>query len=214
MSFDMIKEFKIIDELNVQRMENTVSEMRELLEKLSSGEIPNENDYTPSDLKKFCISLIDGQRNNISGLKSGSWCLIPSNECMPSDARVYYVFYPTYIAVAILTRVLLDYPEIPKQIPNYEEVLRMGFKFATYRRLRGHGIGAESEMIEAMEILSFGKVIEYLSSNPDFCPELFQILRNIRKKLADALEKDATAGPWSEDYINAYEFVKRLSKEA
>ncbi len=209
----MLKTFGTAEKLDDSKMENTVNELAELLEKLSSGEIPNENDYTPSDLKKFCISLIDGQRNDISGLKSGSWCLIPSGECMPSDARVYYVFFPTYIAIAILTRVLLDYPEIPKQIPNYEEVLRRGFKFATYRRLRGHGIGARSEMIEAMEILSSGRVVEYLLSNPDFCPELLQILRDIRNELADALEKDVTTGPWGEDYIKAFEFVKGLPKE-
>ena len=210
----MLKTFRTDEKLDVKKMENTVNEMRELLEKLSSGEIPNENDYTQSDLKNFCISLINGQRNDISGLKSGSWCLAPSIEGMPGDARVYYVFFPTYIAIAILTRVLLDYPEIPKQIPNYEEVLRRGFKFATYRRLRGHGIGAGLEMIEAIEILSLGKVIRYLSSNPDFCPELLQIVRNIRKELADALEKDVTTGPWGEDYIKAFEFVKGLPKEA
>lgn len=210
----MLKTFKTVEKLNVKKMENTVNEMRELLEKLSSGEIPNENNYTPSDLKNFCISLINGQRNDISGLKSGSWCLAPSIEGMPGDARVYLVFFPTYIAISILTRVLLDYPGIPKQIPNYEEVLRRGFKFATYRRLQGHGIGAGLEMIEAIEILSLGKVIRYLSSNPEFCPELLQIVRNIRKELADALEKDVTTGPWGEDYIKAFEFVKGLPKEA
>ncbi|MHC1599728.1 MAG: hypothetical protein ACXQS5_02775 [Candidatus Methanospirareceae archaeon] len=204
----MIKEFKIIDELDVRGMENTVNEMRELLEKLSYGEMSNENDYTLSDLKNFCVSLIDGQRNDINGLKLGSWCLAPSVSGMPSDARVYLVFVPTYIAIAILTRVLLDYPEIPKQISNYEEVLRRGFKFATYRRLRGHGIGAGSEMIEAIEILSYGKVVEYLLSNPDFCPELLQILRDIRKELANALESGAVKGPWGEDYVKAFEFVK------
>ena len=210
----MLKTFRTDEKLDVSKMENTVNEMRELLEKLSSGEIPNENDYTPSDLKNFCISLIDGQRNDISGLKSGSWCLAPSIEGMPGDSRAYLVFFPTYIAIAILTRVLLDYPEIPKQIPNYEEVLRRGFKFATYRRLRGYGIAARFKMIKAMEILSSGKVVEYLLSNPDFCPELLQILRDIRKELADALEDDVTEGPWGEDYIKAFEFVKGLPKEA
>ena len=209
----MLKTFRTAEKLDVSKMENTVNELAELLEKLSSGEIPNENDYTLSDLKNFCMSLIDCQRNDISGLKSGSWCLAPSIEGMPGDARVYYVFFPTYIAIAILTRALLDYPEIPEQIPNYEEVLRRGFKFATYRRLRGHGIGAGLEMIDAMEILSSGKVVGYLLSNPDFCPELFQILRDIRKELADALEKDVTTGPWGEDYIKAFEFVKGLPKE-
>jgi len=205
----MIKEFRITDEVDVRKMEETVNAMRDLLEKLVSGEIPNEDTYTHSDLKDFCTSLINGQRNDDIGLsKSGSWCVAPSAKDFPSDARVYFVFFPTYIAISILTRVFVDYPEIPEQIPNYKEVLRKGFKFATYRRLRGHGIGAELEMIETMEILSSGNVTKYLASNPDFCPEMLQILKDIKEDLATALQKGVTVGPWGEDYIKALKFVE------
>ena len=43
--------------------------MRDLLEKLVSGEIPNEDTYTHSDLKDFCTSLIKGQRNDMVIMK-------------------------------------------------------------------------------------------------------------------------------------------------
>ncbi len=203
----MLKKFRIADEMDVVEMECIVDEMRDLLRKLASGEVPNDDDYTLSDLMNFCRSLIDGQRGEI-GVKSGSWCVAPSAKGMPSDARVYLVFFPTYIAVAILTRVLLDYPAIPKEIPEYGAALRRGFKFATYRGLLGHGIGAETEMIEALEILSLGKVMKYLSLNPDFCPEMFQILKEIKEELSDSLERGVTRGSWGEDYIKAFEFVK------
>jgi len=87
----MIKKFRIAAEVDTIKMENIVNEMRDLLEKLVSGEIPNEDTYTRSDL--------------------------------------YLAFFPTYIVISILTRVLSDYPEIPEQIPNYADVLRKGFKF-------------------------------------------------------------------------------------
>jgi len=189
-------------------MENIVNELRDLLEKLVSGEIPNEDTYTRSDLKDFCTSLIKGQRNDMGIMKPVSWCVAPSANNMPGDTRVYLAFFPTYIAVSILTRVLVDYPEIPEQIPNYEEVLRNGFKFATYRRLQGHGIGAESEMIEALEILSSGNVITYLASNPDFCPDLLQILKDIKEELSDALQRGVTDESWGDDYIKALTFVE------
>ncbi len=204
----MIKKFRITDEVDVRKMEDIVNEMRDLLEKLVSGEIPNDDTYTHSDLKDFCTSLINGQRNDMGLMKPGSWCVAPSANNMPSDARVYLAFFPTYIAISILTKVVVDYPEIPEQIPNYKEVLRKGFKFATYRRLRGHGIGAELEMIEAIEILSSGNVTKYLASNPDFCHELLHILKDIKEDLATALQKGVTAGPWSEDYIKALKFVE------
>ncbi|CAD6493028.1 MAG: hypothetical protein EMLJLAPB_00425 [Candidatus Argoarchaeum ethanivorans] len=203
----MIKKFRIAEDVDVVMMECIVDEMRDLLQKLVSGEVLNENNYVLSDLMDFCISLIDGQRGEI-GVKSGSWCVAPSAKGMPSDARVYLVFFPTYIAIAILTRVLLDYPEIPEELPEYGDVLRRGFKFATYRRLRGHGIGAETEMIEVLEILSSGGVMKYLSLNPDFCPELLQILKKIKEELSDALGRGVTSGSWGEDYVRAFEFVK------
>jgi len=155
-------------------MENIVNEMRGLLEKLVSGEIPNVDTYTRTDLKDFCTSLINGQRNDMGIMKSGSWCVAPSATNMPGDARVYLAFFPTYIAVSILTRVLVDYPEIPEQIPNYEEVLRNGFKFATYRGLQGHGIGARSEMIDALEILSSGNVINISNPIPTFARNCYR----------------------------------------
>ncbi|OEU53574.1 MAG: hypothetical protein BA871_15715 [Desulfuromonadales bacterium C00003096] len=204
----MIKKFGIAEEVDTIKMENIVNEMRDLLEKLVSGEIPNEDTYTRSDLKDFCTSLIKGQRNDMVIMKSGSWCVAPSATNMPSDARVYLAFFPTYIAISILTRVLSDYPEIPEQIPNYADVLRKGFTFATYRRLRGHGIGAESEMIEALEILSSGNAIKYLASNPNFCPELLWILRDIKEELVDALQRSVTKGSWGEDYVKALTFVE------
>ena len=115
----MIKKFRIAEDVDVVMMECIVDEMRDLLRKLVSGEVPNENNYVLSDLMDFCISLIDGQRGEI-GVKSGSWCVAPSAKGMPSDARVYLVFFPTYIAIAILTRVLLDYPEITGNYQSME----------------------------------------------------------------------------------------------
>ncbi len=82
----MIKKFRITDEVDVRKMEDIVNEMRDLLEKLVSGEIPNDDTYTHSDLKDFCTSLINGQRNDMGLMKPGSWCVAPSANNMPSDA--------------------------------------------------------------------------------------------------------------------------------
>ena len=133
----MIKRFWIAEEIDVRVMENIVNEMRGLLEKLVSGEIPNDGTYTRTDLKEFCTSLINGQRNDMRIMKSGSWCVAPATTNMPGDARVYLAL-----------------------------------------------------------------------SNPDFCPELLQILRDIKEDLADALQRGVTEGPWGEDYIKALTFVE------
>jgi len=212
----MIKIFRIGNKFDIKSMSQKVNDMKNLLEKIAIGEIPNESTYTLSDLKKFCKSLIRNQRNELKSIRPGSWCIVPTEiaeEGMPSDARVDFVFFPTYLAISILTRVLLDYPEVPKQIPNYYEVLRKGFIFATYRKLRGHGYNAESEMIEAIKILSLGKVPKYLALNPDFCPEMLQILKDIKKELTEALEKGETKGPWGEDYTEGFKSVVKILEE-
>lgn len=211
----MIKEFKIDEDFDTIKASQQVKKMKKILEKLASNEIPNESTYTKSDLTNFCKSLITNQRNDLKSIKPGSWCIVPTEvveEGMPSDARVDFIYFPTYIAISILTRVLIDYPEIAQQIPNYEEVLKKGYKFSTYRKLSGHGYDADLEMIEAIRILSMGKVPEFLASNPEFSPELFKVLKEIKRRLEISIRNGRTRGPWGQDYSEGFKEVIRMLK--
>jgi len=77
---------------------------------------------------------------------------------MPADARVDFVMFPTYIAVSILTLFKIRYPDKAKSMEGYDDALRLGYKFATHRRLKGHGYEAQYEKTRALRILDLGGV--------------------------------------------------------
>jgi len=182
-----------------------LEDMKDTLVAIDAGEIPNNIDYTISELLKYCQTIIDGQREELGVTKAGSWSVAPNDDSMPSDARVEFIFEPTYIAVSILCRVLLDHPWIAIQITGFVDSLKKGLKFCTYRELRGHGYEDIDGMLDALMILTMGKVPVLLEKSPDFCPELHLIFQSIEKYLSDALVSGKTLGAWGEDYTENYQ---------
>ena len=192
-------------------MQKAVDDMLELFNKFHSGEIPNEN-YTLDDLKKLCESLIEAQETMMvkdcdgNEIEVGYW-YVSTNPSMPSDASVDFLYFPTYIAISMLTKFMQRYPEIAKSIPNYMDTLKKGYRGASLRELRGHGFEALEDMIRALKILNTGGVIEYLSKNPDFSPELFNVLKSIKKlseyKIKNGIEKIS----WSELSLEEYKWI-------
>lgn len=178
---NMVREFKISTDADICEMHAISRGMRRLLSRFASGRIPSR-EYRVSDLKRFCESLVRGQRNDIRGFKPGSWCLAPTAE-MPEDARVEFVFFPTYLAVAILTLFRRRYPDFAREIQGFDKALLAGMQFCTYRGLEGHGYQTEKEKIDAFRTLLQGGVLEYLTENPSVCPELLRILRGIDERL-------------------------------
>lgn len=175
----MIREFKPCTKADIDEMDRKVRELREVLETLAGGGIPSPG-YTVDDLERLCASLVREQRNDIPRLVPGSWCVAPSIEDMDSDARVEFVFFPTYLAVAILTRALREHPELKERIPGYEKAIKEGLEFSTMRELMGHGYDARAEMIDAVTILAMGQVDRYLEDEPAVCPGLAKLLAEAR----------------------------------
>jgi len=195
----MTNNFRISSPLSVDEMLNLVQDMRDVLDALAHKEVPGD-EYTIDDLDRYCRSLIAGQRGSLGRTVPDSWSVAEHDDGMPADARVDFVFLPTYIAVATLTRVLVDDPTLAKSIPGLEDGLRRGMSFATHRRLEGHGYDATRGMIDAALIFAEGGVAEFLSDHPDFCPELLKVLRDLKQDLAKRISSGETAGVWGEEY--------------
>jgi hypothetical protein len=175
----MMKYFKTTEQPGVECMQEVVKEMEEVLDSLCYMKIPCE-DYTIDDLSKLCFSLVEGQRNDIEWLKPGSWCVaMPGCAKMPLDARVDFVMFPTYIAISILTFCINNFPTIKVSLEGKTDALKLGYTFATGMKLNGHGYDAEHERKRAIEILRKGGVIDHIALNPDFSPEMFQLVREL-----------------------------------
>lgn len=200
----MIKEFQYSDIVDISRMTDIIESMQELLEALDEGMVPSSPDYSEDDLKGYLTSLVKGQRDFLGSTGPGSWAVAPNDDDMVSDARVDFIFRPTYIATATLTRSLREYPLIALGISGYRTALQTGMKFCSYRGLMGHGYEAEAGAIDALRVLSLGKVPWLLHRHPDFCPELKNALDEVARDMAQRLSDGDTSGVWGEDYSDGF----------
>ena len=199
----MIKRFQHFDHVDIPTMQGLINAMMEVLELLDEGEIPN-SDYDIHDLENYLESLVKGQRGSLGRTKSGSWGVVPNDAGMDSDARVDFIFRPTYIAVATLGRALCEVPLLAIAIPGYAEALRSGMQFCSYRNLRGSGYEADEGAIDALRTLSLGKVPWLLHRNPEASPELKEAIEQVAEDMAHRLEHRSAVGVWGEDFSEGF----------
>jgi hypothetical protein len=204
--------------VNKEPFSRTINEMTLIVERMAlvlesrhSGDIPGKN-FSERLLVKLCESFVDGQVKGRADI-AGSWSVLPEGVEAPSDARVDFVYKPTYLAISILTEVMVAYPDIVEGIPNYRESLRDGYRFATLRKLSGHGFDAIGDMIETIIMFRKYGILSFLSENPDFSPEMHNLLREIRMELESRLQTGNVKGGWNVDFSNGYREIVEALKE-
>ena len=178
------RRFEIGDvaELGTGGLTRLVAGMQAVLEGLEARTLPDDRDYTCDDLGAYLRSLVKGQRGELSlgercgHVVAGSWGVNVDCDGMPGDCRVDFVFFPTYLAVATLSRCVLQFPLLAASVDGLVPALQSGLGFACGRRLEGHGYEADEEKQRALNLLHMGWVPLLLWQNPDFCPEMNALL--------------------------------------
>ncbi|UZE97291.1 hypothetical protein [Alkalimarinus alittae] len=130
---------------------------------------------TQAEVANYCRYLLSLQRGRVIKISPGSWGLTEDLAMPSSDARVEFIYFPTYIAVSTLVLAWQRYPELSDQLPDFKRQLRQGIKFMLGRRLRGSGYDADRLLVEAIEILALGKVFDFVKQQPTFFPKLTEI---------------------------------------
>lgn len=195
----MILEFKPIDKVKIDVFMEFNQELESILESIDDGTLFSEKKYSKDEFSSLLKSFVDGQRESLGRTKEGSWSIIPNDDDMPTDARIDFIFLPTYLVTAILSRVMIEHPDISDSIPNYTIALQKGMRFCSYRGLYGHGFEAEKGAAEALTILSMGKVPLILERDSDFCPELLNAIQNVTKEMQLRLMTNTAIGTWGEN---------------
>lgn len=200
----MITSFEYLDRVDIPAMLELIDLMEDVLESLDEGLIPNDSDYTREQLASYLASLVRGQRESLGRTIAGSWAVVPDDEGMDSDARVEFIFRPTYIATATLCRALCEYPLLALSIPGYQKALKSAMSFCSARGLRGHGYEADRGAIDALRILSLGKVPWLLNRDPEFSPALKMAIDEVANDMAARLLDGTAVGVWGEDYSEGF----------
>lgn len=203
----MLRRFKPLKTVDLQAFDKFNQDLYDVLDELDAGSIFSRETYSVSMFKQLLESLITGQRESLGRTKPGSWSIVPNDDGMDSDVRVDYILTPTYLVTAILGRTLCEYPLLALSIPGYEQALKKGMLFCSYRNLAGHGYDMERGMAKALSILALGKIPWLLERHKKFCPELYHAIcdatRQMKKMLDTGTAKDAWGGDLQEDFNDA-----------
>src|SRR5690625_4725281 len=134
-----------------------------------------------------------------SGGMRGSW-LIPEDPGMPADARVDFAYFPTYIAVAWLILARQRHPDILQQERRLDRAIKRGLRFATGRRLMGHGYDASRELLAAVRVLALGQVFSFVREKSEFAPQFMALIEEVEDWLVNHLPTETgwSATPVSE----------------
>ena len=187
----LLKEFPDVSAQNNRDL-NTIwdklpGRLYRTLEALHQKRIPNSQ-YSISDLEGFMKSLILGQKKPGRFIvRDGCWSLIGVDEGVPSDIRVELVFFPTYVAVSLMTLFWYRYPSRAAGLKAFQKTLHKGLHFAAARRLGGHGMEGYAQKIEALRILAMGEVfryvVEHVNEHP-LCRPLYDVLVDCKEDIA------------------------------
>lgn len=156
-----------------------------------------DNALSFDELVHYIESLVAGQVAWSKEKDQYAWLVAPDHN-MPSDARVDFLFRPTYIAVATLTLFRQRYPEEAKNIMDFDTVLRRGMAFSLLRGFSGHGCEGTLGTIDAMNIFAKGKVCSFLLDN-DICPPMLEALKDTVKELKACIADGMSKSTWNED---------------
>ena len=133
----------------------------------------DEGAMNDSDWQQSIRNILDFQRED------GSFSFL-SDYRIPSDARVQYLYRPSYACCQVLMRFLLNDGAVKGEgVARVKEALDRGLAFCCTRKLAGHGYDSLAEQMEdAILFAECGaQAIRYVY--PDIAPQFFQLLDEI-----------------------------------
>ena len=158
-----------------------LGEMKSMLYSLLVGSL------SEIDIIAYANQLLHAQRmGDDASCFFGSWRIIPGDDYLPVDARVDFVYTPTYVALAFLCSIKLDYPEAAEQLRDLDTSLKKGSMFAIGRNLSGSGYEGESGALKALIILEQGRVSKAIQNiEGEEVKHLIQLISSTKKHFFD-----------------------------
>ncbi len=188
------------DDVGIHRMVEIRKLWHENLESLiaeGSGSKPAWPVQELLEWVSYLILMQSGYRGDGINI-DGAWCLAEA-PAMPSDARVDFIYWPSYIALATLSWIHRNHPAVTAVIPAFESSLRRGLDFASGRNFGGHGYESDQERIAAIEVLAKGEVFSVVRAQPGFSWRFERAMNRAREALQRRLADNQGWGSIDED---------------
>ena len=117
---------------------------------------------------------------------------------IPSDARVDFCYWPTYLCTAILIKAFLT--DSKSFTPKAKLGLLKGLEASCAKNLRGHGYEAFKGQIDALNIFIKSGLNEFIDLYPGLCPQFSEMINKITSQFEEKLSNEDFLGPWGESY--------------
>ncbi|WP_458403772.1 gamma-glutamylcyclotransferase family protein [Methanobrevibacter sp.] len=127
----------------------------------------------------------------------GSFKLFDSYK-IPSDAKIDFIYMPTYICTAILMKAYLA--DTSGFGLKHKAGLLNGLKMSCTKNLWGHGFEGLKGQIKALNIFMKAGLKEFIDIHPGFCPEFTHMIANIASKYQKMENEGKVYGLWGESY--------------
>ncbi|MDR1540195.1 MAG: hypothetical protein LBU32_19780 [Clostridiales bacterium] len=129
---------------------------------------------------------------------------------MPSDARVDYFYFPSYIAVSFMARAKLEFGDKVANLPNFKSTLKKGMAGAASRSFLGHGYESYYGLLSCFEVFAIADMKRFVDLFPKICPiftsKFYWALDCIQQGLSGGILHDE----WDADYSSKAEEVLSL----
>ena len=150
------------NKVDIKFFEEQISKLRVDMHEITSGDI------SEGEALEYCICAFKAFEYCGNG-KLAMWPLDDPNK-MPGDARVDFVYIPTYIISGILMYSWMNYSSV-RNFPDLGRLLPKALDGCMGRNFRGHGYEAEEGFMETMKIFDECKVWKFVKEYPDINPE-------------------------------------------
>lgn len=189
-------------EVNISEFEAIVNNMRVDLERLCKG------DFDSKEINDYVAGLV----KEATPLKHRSDMLfwkLDEPENMPADARVDFVFTPTYIASAFIMKAALLTPELMND-DKIKSTLAAALLGSTARGFAGHGYENNIGRVRAIKIFASAGARQFIEEYPNLCPDFTRLYKKTVNDIKSWVKNNEAVDPWGYDFSNEAEEVLKI----
>ena len=190
------KFYRIMD-MNHPRFIESLMEVQEKLyadlKEIESGQVSYE-----AHLNYVKKTIMD-QQPLLSEPEYSGWPIGDSSQ-MPTDARVDFLYIPTYILVTIMVDFLLKWPEEAQAQEGFMDTLEKGLLTSTLRKFGGHGYEYWEGLLDAFDIFLTTNMEKFLDNYEELCPRFTQSYEEALGHIEYYLEQNNLKNAWGCDY--------------
>ena len=164
----------------------------------------NAEKVNRNQLKELCSEFVKTQNKDKF---EGFWPII-LDDYMPSDARIDFLYWPTYyITMAMMVGYMM---KLNDEIEGFDNAFKLGLEACTKRNFRGYTYEAQDGRIKVLSMFIESGLFVFLKENKNLCPRFNVCIRRIFKEMQERLDQGNTICDLGIDYEEEFKNILKL----